>query len=479
MKKKIVSILICTLFFATVFTVAAAKQNTMVTPSLGPTSTTGNTDNLNPINALFRDKTVYAWAFNGLPAGPITFDLSNPAGATSITGSSTTPFAGTWANGIWYIITYPSNQLMTVDPSTGAETLIGSTGVAGNTILGMAFDDVTGIMYAIWAPASGTKTMFYTIDLTAGTATHVGDLTTDIMIDIACDSNGVFYSPGLVNDNLYLIDPTVPSATLVGSLGISCNYAQGAGFDKDTNILYLAAYTTSGALYTCDTTTGHATLVGAFPSGAEVDALAIPYSSNLPPETPAAPTGPSTGLKGVEYTFSAMTTDPEGDQISYLFDWGDGTNSSWVGPFNSGDTVTAKHTYNAIGSYAIMVKAKDINGAESGWSDSLTIVISEGAPILDIQAVSGGLFKVKTSIKNTGTLVASNVQWTITLTGGAFIGKDSSGSIPSIEPGASAAINSKFILGFGKTSVKVTATIPESTDTVTQNGTIFLFYIKL
>ena len=57
-------------------------------------------------------------------------------------------------------------------------------------------------------------------------------------------------------------------------------------------------------------------------------------SENQPPETPTAPTGPSSGQKGVEYLFSAVTTDPDGDNISYFFDWGDGTNSGWVRTYN-------------------------------------------------------------------------------------------------------------------------------------------------
>jgi len=200
---------------------------------------------------------------------------------------------------------------------------------------------------------------------------------------------------------------------------------------------------------------------------------------NAPPDTPAAPTGPSAGQKGVEYMFSAVTTDPEGDQVFYMFNWGDGTNSTWVGPYNSGVAGTAKHTYTSVGNFSVTVKAKDINGSESGWSDPHIIVISEGAPILAIQPLKGGLFKIKTSIKNTGSLAANNVQWGISLTGGALFGKNSSGTITSIAAGGESSISSKFIFGFGKTVVKVTAMVPESSDTVEQNGTILLFFIKL
>jgi hypothetical protein len=58
-----------------------------------------------------------------------------------------------------------------------------------------------------------------------------------------------------------------------------------------------------------------------------------------------------------------------------MFDWDDGTRMEWIGPFNSGQTVTVSHTWRDQGSYAIKVKAKDIYGGESFWSDPLAISI--------------------------------------------------------------------------------------------------------
>jgi hypothetical protein len=480
MDKKIISIIVSTLMFATVIS-AVAEQDSIVTSPYGPSKVAVGTDNSDHIKTFtIGEKTVYAWAFNGMTAGPIKFDLATPSGATSIKSSSTQPFAGTWANDIWYIITYQTNQLIKVDPATGTETLIGNTGVPSSlTITGIAYNDLTEKMYGSWLPSNGAYTSFYEVDLTSGLATKVGtDLTGRGFIDFACDSTGTFYGPDLMDDKLYLIDPTVPSATLVGSLGISINYAQGAAFDKDTDILYLAAYTTAGGLYTCDTTTGKATLVGAFPSNAEVDAFAIPYILNYPPETPAAPTGPDSGVTSVEYTFTATTTDAEGEQIYYMFDWGDSTNSGWVGPYNSGQEGTASHIWTSEGNYEVKVKAKDINDGESDWSAAHTINIVLG-PILGINSISGGLFKVKAMIKNTGEAAATNVEWKIELIGGAFIGKVSTGTIPSISAGGGAEIQSKLIIGLGATIVKVTATVPVSSTTMESNGFIYIFYIKI
>jgi hypothetical protein len=202
-------------------------------------------------------------------------------------------------------------------------------------------------------------------------------------------------------------------------------------------------------------------------------------TTNSPPDTPAAPTGPDTGVKGEDIEFSAVTTDPEGEQISYMFDWGDGTFSEWIGPVNSGIPAETTHAYTGVGTFSVYVKAKDINDGESGWSEAHTISISEGTSKLDISAVTGGLFKVKATIKNIGVLPAANIAWNITLVGGAFIGKESSGTITSLAAGAEQEITSKLIIGLGKTVVTVTATNPDSTATVDKDGKILLIFIKI
>ena len=99
-------------------------------------------------------------------------------------------------------------------------------------------------------------------------------------------------------------------------------------------------------------------------------------TGNRPPNKPSKPSGPTAGVVGTSYTYSTSTTDPDGDAIYYLFDWGDGSNSSWVGPCVSGATAHASHIWGSPGSYNVRVKAKDTHGAESEWSDNLTVVIS-------------------------------------------------------------------------------------------------------
>ena len=201
-------------------------------------------------------------------------------------------------------------------------------------------------------------------------------------------------------------------------------------------------------------------------------------TTNNPPATPAAPTGPSSGVMGVSYSFSATTTDPESEDVAFMFDWGDGTFSDWTSFVPSGGSGSASHAWTATGSFDVKVKAKDVNGGQSDWSAAHPMTIL-GAPILSVEWIKGGLFKVTASIKNLGGVEATDINWTITLTGGAFIGKETTGTIASLAPSAGVTISSKFILGFGATVVKVTATCAESSDTMEKSGKVLLFFIKI
>jgi hypothetical protein len=94
---------------------------------------------------------------------------------------------------------------------------------------------------------------------------------------------------------------------------------------------------------------------------------------------------------------------------------------------------------------------------------------------IEIQDITGGFLKVHAGIKNIGTTTLTNITWSITFTGGLVIlGKDSTGTIPSIEPGATIDISSKLILGLGNTILTITA----DTAAVTLNATLLLVFIK-
>ncbi len=200
------------------------------------------------------------------------------------------------------------------------------------------------------------------------------------------------------------------------------------------------------------------------------------------PETgsPDAPTvdGPTFGKPNTDYTYTFVATDPEGENVYYYIDWGDGSAEEWIGPYLSGESIDVSHSWSELGDYGIKARAKDIHGARGIWSDPFQMHI--GMPSLNIDTITGGLFNVDTVIQNTGDAEATDVQWKINLDGGLILlGKETSGEIGYMAPGNETTINSKFIFGLGTTVVTVTAEVPEDSDSRHQGASVLLFFIKV
>ena len=78
--------------------------------------------------------------------------------------------------------------------------------------------------------------------------------------------------------------------------------------------------------------------------------------------------GPQSGKSGIEYEFTLNSIDPDGDPVMYFIEWGDNY-TEWTEYIDSGEEIMSKHTWSEEGDYTINVKAKDINDAESEWSE--------------------------------------------------------------------------------------------------------------
>jgi len=160
----------------------------------------------------------------------------------------------------------------------------------------------------------------------------------------------VFSSPAIADNKVYIGSGDNKIYCLYANNGTEIwNYATGASVDSSP-----AVY--DGKVY-----------IGSLDN--TVYCFGEVLDTNQPPAQPAQPIGPTEGEVGIEYTFATTTTDPDGDQIYYWFDWGDNINSGWI------STSTANHTWTEEGDYEMKVKAKDIHEAESSWSDPLTIHI--------------------------------------------------------------------------------------------------------
>ena len=130
---------------------------------------------------------------------------------------------------------------------------------------------------------------------------------------------------------------------------------------------------------------------GDYPEG--IGEIFTLWPGSEPPETPTKPEGVETWIVDVETSFSTSTTDPEEEQVYYMFDWGDGNFSEWIGPYASGETGEAFYTWTELGDYEIRAVAKDINGVQSNWSEPACISIVENEPPVKvtIQGPSWGL----------------------------------------------------------------------------------------
>ena len=104
-------------------------------------------------------------------------------------------------------------------------------------------------------------------------------------------------------------------------------------------------------------------------------AVTIINNEEMPNGAPSPPTisGPSSGKPNRKYSYTLTTTDPDGEQVWYWIDWGDGTNTSWKGPYDSGTEITESHTWKSKQNFTIKAKAKDSKDAESNWA---TLIIS-------------------------------------------------------------------------------------------------------
>ena len=93
----------------------------------------------------------------------------------------------------------------------------------------------------------------------------------------------------------------------------------------------------------------------------------VAFGENLPPENPTID-GEINGAVGEDYDYTFCTTDPNGDDVFYYIDWGDGQVEEWIGGYFSGEDVIVNHTWDEEGTFTIKAKAKDNFNAESDWT---------------------------------------------------------------------------------------------------------------
>ena len=162
----------------------------------------------------------------------------------------------------------------------------------------------------------------------------------------AIDKNGIIYV-GSLNGGLFALNP---DGTLRWKYDTGGSIETSPAIAEDGTIYFGADfYATSKAyLYAINVVEGH---------------------------NPDKPTlsGPPSGIIDVEYIYTAHTTDADGENVSFRFDWGDGSKSGWTEYIPSGETVNVSNIWTEKGTYNVTVIAKDIYGHESEVSDPLSV----------------------------------------------------------------------------------------------------------
>jgi outer membrane protein assembly factor BamB len=89
----------------------------------------------------------------------------------------------------------------------------------------------------------------------------------------------------------------------------------------------------------------------------------------LDPGAPSAPDidGTVNGRIKNEYEYSFVTTDPNGKDVYYYVEWGDGKYTNWLGPYSSGEELTLTYQWEKEGVYVIRAKARNADNLWSPW----------------------------------------------------------------------------------------------------------------
>ncbi len=136
-------------------------------------------------------------------------------------------------------------------------------------------------------------------------------------------------------------------------------------------------------------------------------------ASNAPPNPPTI-VGPVNGDTSTSYPFTFTATDPNGDQIQYDVDWNnDGTSEVTSLLVNSGVGIVGNRSWPAPGTYTFQVRARDVAGLVSGWTQHTITLALSGPTTANLEAsINGGGWNSTDQTVNSSDTVA--LRWNST-----------------------------------------------------------------
>jgi len=203
--------------------------------------------------------------------------------------------------------------------------------------------------------------------------------------------------------------------------------------------------------------------------------IIVNASTESPPDPPIID-GPSSGYVGETLTYEFVSEDPDGDDIYYYIDWGDGLVDE-DGFLPSGQPLIISHIWSEPGIYSIRAKAKDSNDLESGWSDPfpVNITVQPFEPSIKIRLKMVSIGQIRVTFQNKGQGDLSDIDYTVTVQGGLFrikkrIDFSVNGTIDNLAPGGKTLVSIPHeSLRLRFCVAKVTITAEASGKTFTHN----------
>ena len=283
-------------------------------------------------------------------------------------------------------------------PSTPSGQTSGSTGTPYSYSTSATDPDGDMVEYTFdWGDGTPTITTTQVPSGTTASATHSWSAAGTYQVKSkATDSNGAtsdWSNPLTVTVNTPPSKPSIPSGPKSGYAWVPYSYSTSAKdpdgdqvkhtFDWGDTTKSTTGYVDSEA----SATAPHIwTSAGTYPVKAMTtdskdatsgwsSSLAVTIAANKPPSAPTKLIGLTSGTVGTNYPYLTVATDPDGDQVKYTYDWGDGT--SYTTPLvKSGTTASITHRWSAAGTYLVRTITTDSKGAPSGWSNVLTVKIT-------------------------------------------------------------------------------------------------------
>jgi len=152
-----------------------------------------------------------------------------------------------------------TNELITIDPVTGAGSVIGSLG--STSVEGLAFDPQSGMLYG----SDVLNGVLMTIDPLTAAGSVVGPFLSDPPTGLAYDpSTRTLFGADATNDILLTIDVTTGVVTGIGAFGPGLGSVAGLAFDTTAGKLYGVESDSNGRLFEIDPATGAGTPFGGF-----------------------------------------------------------------------------------------------------------------------------------------------------------------------------------------------------------------------